>query len=225
MDNKKTSYIVLGVIIIAALVAVALYVSGVIKPPSFEVKKEEKPRVIEENLVIPDTKNIVGTEARMITDNGAVDVPLVPKNEGEKVIVSKAVLTIKGAYYLAAPEAQSWSDDATPVFIKSLGAVTLEGKSSQWQIAFASADKKAGYEVVIQGDKIVSQKEIESTILGAALPENLKDSDTAIVALQELPQFSDATISSINLYYNTDGKVWRYTLSTSRGTTSMAATQ
>ena len=226
MDNKKTIYIVLGVIIIAALVAVALYVSGVVKPPSFkEVKKADKPRVIEENLVIPDTKNIVGTEARMITDTDAVDVPLVPKNEGEKVIVAKAVLTIKGAYYLAAPEAQSWSDDATPVFIKSLGAVTLEGKSSQWQIAFASADKKAGYEVVIQGDKIVSQKEIESTILGAALPENLKDSDTAIVALQELPQFSDATISSINLYYNTDGKVWRYTLSTSRGTTSMAATQ
>jgi hypothetical protein len=181
----------------------------------------DKPKVIEnENLVIPNTQKITGGEARMV-EKGSVEVPLVPKNEGEKVIVSKAVLTVKGSYELAKIEAGKWSNDAKLVFIKSLGAITLEGKSSQWQLAFSSALKPGkGYEVIIQGDQIVSKKEIDSTATGVDLPKNLKDSGAAIISLQELPQFSDATVSSIQLYYNLDAKAWFYSFATSVGTTS-----
>lgn len=225
MNNKPI--IILSIFILLVVgVAVAYFVF-----PEFGSKisrvvdlTPDKPKVIEnENLVIPNTQKITGGEARIV-EKGSVEVPLVPKNEGEKVIVTKAILTVKGSYELAKIESAKWSADAKLVFVKSLGAVTLEGKSSEWQLAFYSALKKGkGYEVIIQGDQIVSKKEINSTATGADLPKNLKDSSAAILSLQELPQFSDATISSINLYYNTDGKVWRYALSTSRGTTSMAA--
>ncbi len=225
MINNKPIIILSIFILLVVGVAVAYFVF-----PEFGSKiskvidlTPDKPKVVEETLTIPDTKKITGGEARMV-EKGSVEVPLVPKNEGEKVIVSKAVLTVKGSYDSANSEAQKWSSDAKLVFVKSLGAVTLEGKSSQWQLAFSSISKKGkGYEVIIQGDQIVSRKEIDSTAIGASLPKNLKDSREAIVSLQELPQFSNATVSSINLYYNTDGKVWRYALSTSRGTTSMSA--
>ncbi len=221
--NKKVIYIVGGIVVVVIIVIV-LYFSGLI--PSGVINKLEfkkGPQVIEENLVIPDTQKITGAEGRTV-ESGKVDVPLVPKSESEKVIVAKAVLTVKGSYGLTLPEAEKWATDAKLVFVKSLGAVTLEGKSSQWQVAFSSKTKpKKGYEVIIQADKIVSQKEIDSTAVGANVPADLKDSGEAIVLLQELPQFSDATISSINFYYNADGKIWRYALSTSKGTTSVIA--
>lgn len=226
MQQKNIVIILIG-IIIAAGVAGGLYVwyPDVFKSltrPATEIKKEQ-PKVIEETLVIPQTEKITGMEGRTV-EEGNVSVPLVPKSEGEKVIVSKAVLTAKGAYNLASFEAQKWSPDAKLVFVKSLGAVTLEGKSSQWQLAFSSmANKAKGYEVIVQSDQIVSKKEIDSTAVGADVPTNLNDSDVAVQILAEMPQFSDATISTINLYYNADGKIWRYALSTSKGTTSVIA--
>lgn len=227
--SQKNIVIILVVIIVIALGAVGLYI---IYPNAFKfitsttknINIEKKqPKVIEETLVIPQTEKITGTEGKTI-EKGSVDVPLVPKNEGEKVIVSKAVLTLKGSYNLALIEAKNWSSDEKLVFIKSLGAITLEGKSSQWQLAFSSASKKGkGYEIIIQADKIVSKKEIDSVAVGADVPENLSDSNVAIKTLAEMPQFSNTTISTINLYYNTDGKIWRYALSTSKGTTSVLA--
>lgn len=227
MENKNKKIYVIFSIVIVVLIVVLLFYFEII--PSGFLKNlpllKKGPRVIEENLVIPDTQKINGTEARIV-EKGNVETPLVPKNEGEKVIVAKAVLTVKGGYDKALVEAKNWANDAKLVFVKSLGAVTLEGKSSQWQLAFSSATKKGkGYEVIIQADQIVSKKEIESTAKGANLPANWRDSDKVIQSLQELPQFSDATISSISLYYNTDGKMWRYALSTSRGTTSASAVE
>ncbi|KKP98295.1 MAG: hypothetical protein US79_C0007G0002 [Parcubacteria group bacterium GW2011_GWC1_38_17] len=226
MSQKNTVIIIVVVVVLALLVVgVYMFYPQVFKfmqlsPTAIE---KDKPKVIEENLVIPQTEKIIGSEGRTI-EEGDVEVLLVPKNEGEKVIVSKAVLTVKGAYDLALVEAKKWSLDTKLVFVKSLGAVTLEGKSSQWQLAFSSATQKdKGYEVIIQADQIVSKKEIDSAAVGADLPINLKDSAEAIKVLQELPQFSRATLSAISLYYNTDGKVWRYTLSTSNGGTSVAA--
>lgn len=223
MQNKKFIYII-AVIVIVIVIVIVLYFTGLI--PSGVLKKLEfkkGPQVIEENLIIPDTQKITGGEGRF-AESGNVNISLVPKSEAEKVIVSKAVLTVKASYDLAKTEAGKWSAGAKLVFIKSLGAVTLEGKSSQWQLAFSSKLKlKKGYEVIIQADKIVSQKEIDSTAIGADLPKNWIDSGEAIKLLQDLPQFSEATISSISLYYNIDGKIWRYALSTSRGTTSVSA--
>ncbi len=133
--NKKNIYIVGGILFVL-IAFVVLYFTGLI--PSSVVKKFELkkgPQVIEENLVIPDTQKITGGEGKTI-QNGNVNVPLVPKDDSQKMIVAKAVLTVKGVYELVKPEAEKWSADAKLAFIKSLGAITLEGKSSQWQIVF-----------------------------------------------------------------------------------------
>jgi hypothetical protein len=221
--NKKIIYIVGGVVVLAVILII-LYFMGIISPGLVKkVTFQKTPQVIEENLVIPDTQKVTGSDGRVV-EKGNVETPLVPKDDGEKIIVAKAILTVKGSYDLAMPEAQKWSLDAKVAMIKSLGAVTLEGKSSQWQLAFTSKSKpKKGYEIIIQADKIVSQKEIDSTAVGADLPASFKDSAEAIKVLQELPQYSDASLSAVSLYYNTDGKIWRYTLSTSKGSVSTSA--
>jgi hypothetical protein len=221
--NKKIIISVIIIAIVVASIAGALYFFDLMPENILKITEVKKPQVVEENLVIPDTQAITGTEGRTV-NGGSVNVALVPKDDSEKVVVTKAVLTVKGSYELAKTEALSWSPDAKLVFVKSLGAVDLDGKSSQWQLAFSSASKKGkGYEVIIQVDQVASKKEIASTATGADVPANLKDSSDAIKTLQDLPQFSDATVSSINLYYNADGKIWRYALSTSKGTTSALA--
>jgi hypothetical protein len=173
--NKK---ILVG--IVAALViiggGIAAYYFLVLSP---EKAKEQQaaverstPKVVqEEKLIIPDTKEITQNEGRVVTE-GTYDTPLVPKNGGEQVVVSKAVLTVKGAYDLALSKAIEWAKDSKLVFIKSMGAITLDGKSSQWQVVFGSAVKKKGYEVIIQESTAVSNKEIETAEYGYALPEN-----------------------------------------------------
>lgn len=193
----------------------------------------DEPRVIEnEQLVIPQTEKITQTDS-VIVQKGTVEIPFAPKTEAEKVVVPKAILTVKGSYNLAKTEAEKWASDAVPVFIKSIGAITLEGKSSQWQLAFSSASAKAtadkskttqkGYEIIIQGDQIVSQKEIDSTIISGKMPIKWKDSGEVIASLAQHPYFGDATVSSIKFYYNLDNKNWRYAFATSKGTTSALA--
>lgn len=228
--NQRTLMIVLSIFIVAMILIGAVYIIspknnflGYNKGGQNIGLPPEKVKVIEEKLVIPETEIITGGEGRL-ADEGPVEVPLVPKTESEKVAVSKAALTVKGSYDLAINEAGKWADDFSLVFIKSMGALTLEGKSSQWQLVFSSEENlNKGYEIIIQGDRIVSKKEIESQALGAGLPKIWKDSGEIIILLQQMPQFSDATVSSINLYYNADGKIWRYVLSTSKGSTSVSA--
>lgn len=222
-SSKNIYYYVAAAAVIIVLGLVILYFFG-IKPSDLAKElglQRERPQVVEETLVIPYTQKITGTEGRTASPS-SVAVPLVPKSDAEKVIVEKAVLTVKGSYDLAKSEAENWSSSAKLVFVKSLGAVTLEGKSSQWQLAFSSALKpKKGYEVIIQADDIVSKKEIDASAAGANIPKNWYDSDGAIKSLQELPQFADATVSGINFFFNQDGKTWMYGLTTSRGATSM----
>ncbi len=218
-QNKKVIYAAVAVIAILIVLA-AIYFFGWFPDLGRKLKILPPGKVIEENLVIPDTQKVAVIEGRLVNTE-AYKTPLVPKSDEERVIVPKAVFTVRNSYDVSINEARKWSEDAKLVFIKSLGAVTLEGKSSQWQIAFGSKSKKKSYEIIIQGDKIVSQKEIESDSFGYDLPKNWYDSGAVIVSLQALPQFSDATVSSINFYYNTDGKKWGYALATSKGTTSM----
>lgn len=222
-NNKKITIILIAVIAVAVL-AIVLYLfkPGILniitKPIGIDA---ERPMVVKEDLVIPNTTEVTTTDARAVHD-GTVAVPLVPKSDGEKVIVEKAVLTVKGTYELAAKEAEKWANDAKPAFVKSLGAVTLEGTSSQWQILFSSATKKGkGYEVIVQADQVVSQKEIDSGTTGASLPAVWMDSKEAIQTLQEMPQYASASISTINFFYNADAKEWRYGFSTSLGVTSV----
>jgi hypothetical protein len=217
--QKKAIYITVGIIVVLAGL-LALYFFGGFSFVKKTLHIGLQPTVVQENLVIPDTQKITGNEGRAV-EKGSVSVSLVPKDESQQVIVAKAVLTVKGSYALAAPEAQKWSSDAKLVFVKSLGAITLEGKSSQWQVVFAAKSKtKKAYETIIQSDQIVSKKEISSTSFGADVPASIKDSGDAIKDLQSLPQFSNATVSSIHLYYNLDAKAWFYSFATSLGTTS-----
>lgn len=218
-QNKKITYLEIAVVAVILAVAVIYFFNlfGWGEKISVMVRNG---KVIEENLVIPQTEKAVVNEGRVVNE-GAYQTPLVPKSDEERIIAPLAELTLKGSYNVSINEAKKWSDDAKLVFIKSLGAVTLEGKSSQWQIIFGSKNKKKGYEIIVQKDKIVSQKEIFSDSFGYDLPDNWRDSNYAVGTLQATPQFSDATVSSINFYYNVDGKKWSYALSTSRGTTSM----
>ena len=224
--SQKNIVIILAVIIILVLGVLGLYLFNpkmftFLQSESTKIERD-KPKVIDDQLVVPDTKEVSMTQGR-VSENGKVETALVPKNEGEKVVVTKAVFTVKGGQELALKDAQAWASDAKLVFVKSMGAITLDGKSSQWQIAFSSVAKKRGYEVIIYGDQAVSKKEVELVGQGAELPDVWNDSDIAVKTLQEMPQFSSASISSINFFYNADAKKWRYSIATSFGTTSVTA--
>lgn len=215
--KKNLFIIIIALVILAVGVSIAFWGSRTGR----KVAIQGTPRVIEETPVIPDTQEVSMADARIL-EQGAVSVPLVPKTEGERVIVPRAKLTMKGVCDRALPETAKWSPDAKLVFIKSLGAITLEGKSSQWQLVFSSKTKKGrGYEVIVQEDRIVSQKEITSTAVGADMPKEWYDSDGAIKSLQSLPQFLDATIWAINFFYDRDSEWWMYVIATSVGNTSM----
>ena len=213
--------IILIIIIIAALGSVFYWLGSDKKITVAPGEEARKARVIQEKLTIPNTTSFTGAEGRVV-DQGSVAVALVPKSDAEKVIVPEAELSVKGSYDFAQPEASKWSSDAKLVFIKSLGAVTLDGKSSQWQIAFSSKTKKnRGYEIIVQKNKIVSQKEIESAATGTDIPANWFDSGEAIKTIQDMPQYNNASISAINFFYNFDAKEWKYGISTSAGVTSI----
>ena len=218
-QNKKIIYVIIAIVIV--LTIGIIYIFDLL-PESLKktIFFGPKGTVIEENLVIPNTEKIAVVEGRFVSP-GTYQTPLVPKSDAEEIIAPKAVYTARNGYDVSINEARKWSADAKLIFIKSLGAITLEGKSSQWQIVFGSKTKKKGYEIIIQADKVVSQKEIPSDSFGYDLPKNWYDSGEAIKSLQTMPQFSDAAVSSISFYYNTDGKNWGYGLATSRGTTSM----
>lgn len=187
------------------------------------VSQNQGGRVIEERLEIPNTTSLTGTEGRVV-EQGSVAVALMPKNDNERVIVPNAALTIKQSYDLALPEALKWTADVKLVFIKSLGAITLEGKSSQWQIAFSPKTKTGkGYEIIIQKDQIVSQKEVLSMAVGADVPNNFADRDSswAIAQLASIPQFESSSISLISLTYSTDAKAWDYVIANSFGNSAI----
>ncbi|MEK7149901.1 MAG: hypothetical protein AAB757_02945 [Patescibacteria group bacterium] len=218
-ENKQNRYVA-GIIFGVIIIALFIYFFNLFPVLEKIIQFGSQVKVIDDELVIPQTERVSPADGRII-QKGSYDTLLVPKSEEEEVLVVKAKLTVKGSYDSAIVRAKEWSDDAKLVFIKSLGAIDLGGKSSGWQIVFGSKTKKTGYEIIIQADKIISQKEIKSNSFGYDLPKNWYDSNSAIASLQGLPQFSDATVSSINFYYNLDGKKWGYALSTSRGTTSM----
>ena len=215
--------IILIIIIIAALGSVFYWLGSDKKIMVAPADEAQKARVIQEKLTIPDTTSFTGAEGRVV-DQGSVAVALVPKSDAEKVIVPGAELSVKGSYDFAQPEASKWSSDAKLVFIKSLGAVTLDGKSSQWQIAFSSKTKKnRGYEIIVQKNQIVSQKEIESAAIGEEVPANFanRDSSWAIARLADIPQFQTASITAIVFSYNQDANGWDYIIPNSFGKTAI----
>jgi len=221
MDEQKPKKMLWIVCALAVILAIILGYFLFIYSGKNQIAQlvEGTPTTIEENLIIPDTKSVSTADALAIND--AQEVPIAPQNNGERVIVPNATLTLKESYTKVLPEITAWSSDAKLVFVKSLGTVTLEGKSSEWQIVFGSKIKKKGYEIILQGDKEVSSKEVDSNFYGFSLPKNWYDAGDAIKSLQTLPQFANATISGINFSYNSDGKIWVYGLATSKGATAI----
>jgi len=215
---KKNTFIIIVLVVLVIGGSIAFWGSRTGR----KVAIQGSPRVIEETLVIPDTQEVHGTDARML-EQGAVAVPLVPKSEEEKVIVPRAELTLKGGYAAAAQTAEAWDTDALLVFVKSLGAITLDGKSSSWQVMFFSPNKnEVGYEVVLQGKEIVSKKEILSEAQGAALPQNWKDLGEVISELQQHPLYQDASVTAASFHLNPDNKQWYYNILTSKGSSAIA---
>jgi len=174
--------------------------------------------VVDEKLIIPETTKVVPNAGRVV-EQGIIEAPLNP--DRGTVVSARAILTLKGGYEKASVEALVWAPDAALIFERSLGVVTAEGKSGEWQVTFGSKAKKAGFEVLVYGDTIAAKKEIDSTSYGFALPQNWYDSEDALLSLRTLPQFETATVSSINFYYNADENKWGYALATSNGTVSM----
>lgn len=224
LTNKKS-------VIIGGIVAILVLVGGLylFKPSILNIFTQpigidvERPMVVNEKPIPSDTTDIKSSDRFNIVE-GNTQTPLVPKSDGDRVIVSKATFTVIGAFDFSEAEANQWSAKAKLAYVKSLGAVTLDGKSSEWQVIYVSSDKKnKGYEVIIFGDQILSKKEIESNFAGADVADTVRDSDKAIVVLQELPQYSNATLSAINFYYNSDVKGWRYNIVTSSGAVTLPA--
>lgn len=186
------------------------------------VSIQGKPRIVEEKPVIPNTEKVYTADARMLEQSG-VAVPLAPKTEEEKVIVPQAELTLKEAYAAAARAAQKWDDAALFVFVKALGTVTLDGKSSGWQVLFSSPDKRnMGYEIIISGGTIASEKEVASDAVGAAVPEQWKDLGEVIAELQTHPLYQNATVNGASFHLNPDNKKWYYGILTSKGASTIA---
>jgi len=179
-----------------------------------------KGQIISDEIKIPNTIGISSNEGEIVP-RGEYEVKLQPQSESEQVIISNAKLSIKGAYDPAQKIATVWSPDAKLIFIKSNGALGLDGLSSSWQLVFGSAQKQSGYEIIISADKIVSQKEIESKVYGYILPTNWYDSGDAISTISTLPQFEKETISALSFYYSEANKSWAYGLANGHKTTAM----
>ncbi len=211
MQNKKIIYIVGGFLFIligGGLVFFFGRKTGLIKTP---------PKTVTDSVTMPKIDKITGTEGMFVSKGESVPMPLVPKSSEERVVVTDAVLTAKGSFDLAQKSALAWAPDAKLVFIKTLGTVMLDGRTSYWQIGFGSLKKKSGYEIVIKGGAIVSATEVPATAYGYDLPKNWYDSSDAISSIRTLPQFDAATLSQVNFFYDIDAQEWRYSIVSSIG--------
>lgn len=218
--TPKNKIIIVSVIIIASALSVYLWQTS----PSFKkaVLFFEKPVVVTESIRIPDTVYVTGGEG-WYPNKDSYQVPLAPKSEGERVEVTGAVLTTRGVYLVVLPVAQEWATDAELVMIKSLSAVTLDGRSQGWQVIFGSQKNKKGYEIIVERETLVSKKEIPSSVYGATVPKNFEERDSAwaIAQLAMNPQFQSATMTGLNLTYSTDAQAWEYIIANSFGGSSV----
>lgn len=176
--------------------------------------------IIDDTIKIPNTQDL-SPNAGQIISRGEYDVKLQPVSEQEQVYITKAKLTLKNSYTVARVAADVWAPDQKLVYIKSNGALGLDGMSSSWQLVFTSAQKKKTYEIIIGEDKIVSQKEINANLNGFDLPLEWYDSYEAIASLSNLPQFKEGRLSAISFYYNEAAGSWAYGLAIDEKTTSM----
>src|SRR4030042_2815182 len=122
-------YLIIGLIIVIVVLVIlaVLIATGSLKNPLAKLNLGQfglgqKGTVIEENLVIPQTESIAENQGRIAAPTTtAYEVPLVPKDNSEKIIVPDAGYTLKASYEAAKNPAETWSADVRLVLIKSLG--------------------------------------------------------------------------------------------------------
>lgn len=217
--NNNKRVVLIGGFVMIAIIGIVIYYRG---PAGVKQAIFGGERVVDEVIKMPAGSLRTSTDG-WFPSKEAYKVPLNPQNGGERVVVTGAVFTPYGAYTLALPSAQSWAPDARLIFMKSLGTVMVDGKSLGWQVVFGSKTKKKGYELVVERDAIITQKEIPSSVFGADVPSNFIERDAvwAIQRLAENPQFSSATMTGLNLVYNVDAKAWDYVIAHSFGGSSV----
>lgn len=219
--DKKNIFII-AIILIILVVVVFIVLAFKENQPSEKSEvdlKTFKGQIINDEIKIPNTTSITTNEGEVVS-RGEFDIKLQPQSESEAAYISKAKLTLKDAYSLSQSEATSWASDAKLIFIKSNGALGIDGKASSWQIIYGSAQKKRGQEIIVAENNIISAKEISTESYGYDLPINWYDSSDAISSLQ-LPQFKDETISAISFYYSSANDSWAYGLANGTQTTAM----
>jgi hypothetical protein len=220
-DKKNIAILTLIILIILVTIFVIIsFKKNTKSEVNNLVPKNFKGQVIDDNIHIPNTTVISNTDGEVVP-RGEYSVKLQPQSETEQAYVLKAKLTLKEAYGLADIAAIKWAGDSKLVFIKSNGALGLDGRSSSWQIVFSSDQNKRAYEVIISADQIVSAKEVDSLIDGFDLPANWYDSYEAIASLRIDPQFAGDTISAISFYYSGAEKSWAYGIASGDKTTAM----
>lgn len=220
-DKKNIAILGIIILIIAVIVlAIFLFKDNNQNKVVIPNLKNFKGRIIIDSLKTPNTTSINDNDGEVVP-RGEYEVKLQPQSETEEVYISNAKLTLKEAYNSANTEAIKWSNDAKLVFIKSNGALGLDGRSSSWQLVYASDSKNRNYEIIIFEDKIASSKDIDSKVSGFETPVNWYDSYEAIASLRTLPQFSTSTVSAISFYYSNAEKSWAYGIANSDKTTSM----
>jgi hypothetical protein len=219
--KDKKNILIVAIILIIIIVIIFIVLAFKKDPRSGRVFNREVfiGQIINDEIKIPQTIEVTSNEGEIVP-RGQYNVKLQPQSETETVLITKAKLTLKEAYGLSVVEANKWSIDAKLVFIKSNGALGLDGKSSSWQLVYGSADKRKGYEIIMAENQIVSAKEIISESNGFDLPLNWYDSYEAIATLA-LPQFSQDTISALSFYYSAANNSWAYGIANGDKTTSM----
>lgn len=221
--NKKS--VAIGIVVAILALVGALYF---FKPSLLNIFTQqigidvERPMVVTETVKIPDTKVFTGGEG-WYPNKDAYQVPLAPKSDGEQVVVTGAVLAVRGVYLLTLPIAQNWASDAKLVMINSLSTVALDGKSQGWQVIFGSQKNKKGYEIIVERETAVSKKEIPVSVYGADIPKNFAERDAAwaITLLAGNPQFQSASMTGLNFVYSTDAQAWDYIIASSLGGTAV----
>ena len=184
--KDKKNIAILFIVLLILVVIVLIFIS--IRGGNLNLNKQPqnigfRGWIIDDAITIPDTTSITSNEGEIVP-RGKYNIKIQPQSEVEQVYVVKAKLTLKEAYSLAQVPANNWASDRKLIFIKSNGAIDLKGLSSSWQLVFGSKQKNSGYEIIIQEDKIVSQKEIESKLSGFDLPLNWYDDNEAITTIE-----------------------------------------
>lgn len=207
-------------IILAIIFAILLFRKNSQSTNSVFDLKTFKGEIITDNVKIPDTTSINSNEGEIIP-RGEYNIKLQPKTETEQAFITNAKFTLKEAYNTAVIEAVKWAPDQKLVFIKTNGAIGLDGRASSWQLVYSSAEKRKAYEIIVADNQIVSAKEISSRVTGFDLPNNWYDSYDAIASLRVLPQFGNSSISALSFYYSSAEKSWAYGLANGDKTTAM----